>query len=270
LSAGCHVEAVRQVDEVRQLVERVLGDVVLGMYLHGSGAQGAFKPASDLDVLVVTCRSLDGPERHALVSGLLPISGPRADGRRSVELTVVVQSQIRPWRYPPQADFLYGDWLRTEIETNGPPQPEVMPNLAIEIPQVLASRKTVSGPNPEALLDPVPVSDTVRGSLDGIPSLLGDLHADTRNVVLTLSRIWATVATGRVMSKETAAMWALRRLPPDHRPVLEHALLLYLTSTYAEEQPWAEDLRCQVDGHVSAVLRGIERVNADPNEQAKG
>jgi streptomycin 3"-adenylyltransferase len=253
---------VRQLDEVRRLVERVLADVVLGMYLHGSGAQGAFKPASDLDVLVVTSRSLDGSERRALVDGLLPISGIRAEGCRSVELTVVVQSQVRPWRYPPQADFLYGDWLRAEIEANGPPQPEVMPNLAIEIPQVLASRNTVYGPDPEALLDPVAVSDTVRGSLHGIPSLLDDLHEDTRNVVLTLCRIWATVATGEVMSKDAAASWALRRLPPEDRPVLEHARQLYLTSTYAEEQPWAEDLRRQVDGHVRAVLREIERAAA--------
>ena len=254
---------MRQVDEVRQLVDQTLGDVVLGVYLHGSGADGAFKPASDLDMLVVTSRSLNGPERQALVAGLLPISGPRASGRRSLELTVVVQSQIRPWRYPPQADFLYGDWLRAEIEADGPPQPEVMPNLAIEIPQVLASRSVVSGPDPQVLLDPVPVSDTIRGSLDGIPSLLGDLQEDTRNVVLTLSRIWATVATGQVMSKEAAAIWALRRLPPEDRPVLEHARHLYLTSTYAEEQPWAAGLRCQVDGHVRTVLLEIERVAAE-------
>ena len=244
------------------MVDRILGDTVLGIYLHGSGAGEALKPASDLDVLVVTSRSLDRLERHALVAGLLPISGPRADGRRSLELTVVVQSQIRPWRYPPQADFLSGDWRRADIEANGPPQPGVMPNLAVEIPQVLASRNTVSGPDPEVLLDPVPVSDTVRGSLDAVPSLLSDLHEDTRNVVLTLCRIWATVATGQVMSKDAAAMWALSRLPPRDRPVLEHALHLYLTSTYAEEQPWAEDLRCQVDGHVRAVLREIERVAA--------
>lgn len=248
-----------QVDEVRALVERTLGDAVLGMYLHGSAAQGGLKPASDIDLLVIASRSLNEVERRAVVAGLLPLSGPGAGGRRSIELTTVVHSQVRPWRYPPQADFLYGDWLRGEIEENGPPQPGVMPNLAIEIPQVLASRRIISGPDPDLLLDPVPVSDRVRASLDGIPALLSELHEDTRNVVLTFARIWATTATGQVMSKESAATWALTRLPPSERPVLEHALHMYLTSTYAEEAPWAEELRSQVDGHIHAVLREIER-----------
>ena len=62
------------------------------------------------------------PERQALVDGLLPISGSRA-GARSIELTVVVQPEVRPWRYPPTGDFLYGDWLRDDFEADGPPQP---------------------------------------------------------------------------------------------------------------------------------------------------
>lgn len=105
----------------------------------------------------------------------------------------------------------------------------------------------------------MPVSDRVRGSLDAIPSLLSDLQGDTRNVVLTMARIWATTVTGHVMSKDAAAAWALTRLPPRDRPVLEHALHLYLTSTYAEEAPWRADLRSQVDGHIRAVLGEIER-----------
>lgn len=249
-----------QVDQVRELVDRALGDAVLGIYLHGSGADGKLRPASDLDLLVIAARALGAVERHTLVAELLPISGPGSGGRRSIELTVVVQSEIRPWRYPPEADFLYGDWLRAEIAENGPPQAGPMPNLAIEIPQVLATRSTVSGPDPGVLLNPVPVSDTIRGSLDAVPALLGDLQEDTRNVLLTLARIWATVATGNVMGKETAARWALERLHPRDRPVLEHALHLYLTSTYAEEQPWAEALRGQIDDHVRVVLRQIERV----------
>lgn len=91
---------MHQVDELRTVVERTLGDAVLGMYLHGSAAYGELKPASDIDVLVITTRSLDEVERRAVTAELLPLSGPEADGRRSVELTIVVHSQVRPWRYP--------------------------------------------------------------------------------------------------------------------------------------------------------------------------
>jgi streptomycin 3"-adenylyltransferase len=193
-----------QLQKVVRLVEDALGPVALGSYLHGSAVHGGLKPASDVDILVVAQRSMDDHERLALVEGLLRISGPRV-GARSVELTVVVQSEVRPWRYPPVSDFLYGDWLREEVEANGPPQPEPMPNLAIVIPLTLAGNHPLSGPPPAELLDPVPPQDLIRGTLAGVPELLNDLPGDTRNVVLTFARIWATLATGEIKSKDAAA-----------------------------------------------------------------
>jgi hypothetical protein len=52
---------------------------------------------------------------------------------------------------------------------------------------------------------------------DELPSLVADLESDTRNVLLTLARMWTTVATGRIVSKDAAAAWALERLPPSAR-----------------------------------------------------
>jgi predicted nucleotidyltransferase len=251
-------EPVDQLQQVGRLVDDVIGSKTLGSYLHGSAVHGGLKPASDLDILVVTRQSLTDRERRALVDGLLPISGRQA-GARSVELTVVVQSDLRPWQYPPIADFLYGDWLREEIEATGPPRPAPMPNLAIEIPAVLAADHPLGGPPPAELLDPVPPADVVRGSVEGIPGLLDDLPGDGRNVVLTLARVWVTVATGEIVSKDAAADWALARLPPRHRPVLAHAKQLYLTRGYAEES-WSEELTMLLRPHVDAVLAEISKL----------
>ncbi len=100
-----------------------------------------------------------------------------------------------------------------------------------------------------------------RGSVDGIPDLLGDLPGDTRNVLLTFARIWTTLATGEIRSKDEAATWALVRLRPEHRPVLAHARELYLTRRYTEET-WDDDLKAQVGPHVDAVLSEISKPSA--------
>jgi predicted nucleotidyltransferase len=248
---------VDQLDQVVRLVDEAIGPAALGIYLHGSAVRGGLKPASDLDILVVTGRSMVDGERQVLAAGLTRLSGRRS-GARSLELTAVVQSQVRPWRYPPISDFLYGDWLRDEIGTDGPPRPAPMPNLAIMIPETLAGNHPLAGPPPADLLDPVPAEDIVRGSVAGIPGLLDDLPGDTRNVVLTLARIWTTLATGRIASKDAAADWALARLAPEHQPVLRHARQLYLTSRYTEET-WSDELRARVRAHVDAVLAEIDR-----------
>jgi hypothetical protein len=121
--------------------------------------------------------------------GLLDVSGARGRrGRaRPVELTVVAQSDVRPWRYPPSQEFVYGEWLRDTYELGGAPQPESAPDLAILITMVLEGNAVLVGPPPAQLLDPVPHDDLIRGAAAGIPHLLSDLESDTRNVLLTLA-----------------------------------------------------------------------------------
>ena len=245
-----------QVREIVALVDRVLGRDALGGYLHGSAVLGGLRPASDVDILVVTRRRMEEGQRRSLLDGLLRISGT---GPRPVELTAVVQSEVRPWRYPPTGDFLYGEWLRGAYEAGEVPRPEPMPDLSLLITMTLTADHPLTGPRPAQLLDPVPPQDLARASLAGIPDLLADLDSDTRNVLLTLARIWSTLATGRIRSKDTAADWALPRLPPEHRPVLEHARHLYLHCPYSEES-WSHALRAQLRPHVDRVLCEIYRL----------
>ncbi|KIH99473.1 nucleotidyltransferase [Streptomonospora alba] len=245
------------IGDITRLVDDVLGPDALGVYLHGSAVSGGLKPASDLDVLVVSRRTMDDGRRRRLLDGLLARSG-FSGGARPVELTVVVQSRVRPWRFPPTGDFLYGEWMRDEFAAGGPPRPATMPDLALIVTMALAGDRPLAGRPPAQVLDPVPHADVVRASVAGIPDLLAEVDTDTRNVVLTLARVWATLATGEVMTKDAAAEWALARLPQEHRPVLSHARDLYLHRRYSEEV-WSDELRARVGPHVEAVLAGIDR-----------
>ncbi|GAA2611946.1 hypothetical protein GCM10010304_75240 [Streptomyces roseoviolaceus] len=62
-----------------------------------------------------------------------------------------MRDDVRPWRYPPTCDFLYGDWLREECERGVTPGSKPSPDLA---------------------------------------------------PLLTLARIWATLTTGDIRSKD--------------------------------------------------------------------
>ena len=232
-----------QLDRVAGLVREVLGPSVVGAYLFGSAVLGGLRRESDLDVLVVSKRHTTREEKQRLVERLLAISGrPTPNGRlRRVELTIVVESELKPWRYPPSFDFQYGDWLRTEFERGvlEPWPTKVNPDLAALLTMVLLADAPVLGPPPAAVLDPVPHDDLVRAIVGDIDSLLGDLDDDTRNVILTLARIWSTVATGVIRSKDAAADWALERLPDEHRAPLERARAIYLGE---EDERW-DDLR---------------------------
>ena len=251
-----------QAETVARLVREVLAEAVIGVYLHGSAVAGGLRPTSDIDLLAVVGRPTSPPEQRALIGRLLPISG-RGDptGRsRSVELTIVVQADVRPWHYPPRLDFQYGDWWRDEFERgNVTPWESPNPDLTLQLEMTLQANHPLFGRPPAEVLDPIPAADVRRAMLDVIPSLLADLEGDERNVVLTFARIWTTLATGIVRSKDAAAHWALPRLPPEHRPVLAHARASYLGET-AEE--WGE-LMPRVRPHVDHVITEIERLDTE-------
>ncbi|HSL97472.1 MAG TPA: aminoglycoside adenylyltransferase family protein [Candidatus Deferrimicrobiaceae bacterium] len=214
---------------VVDVVRRVLADTALGAALHGSAVLGGLRPTSDVDVLVISSRSLIAAERRALVSGLLEVSGHRArrGPARPVELAVVVARDIRPWRFPPPLDFMYGEWLRDAYEAGEVPEPTPSPDLALLLTVAREHGRVLVGQPPRELLDPVPMSD-VRASLGlQIPGLMEGLESDTRNVLLTLARAWRTQATGEIVPKDVAAAWAAERLRGEGRRLIQLAGAMY-------------------------------------------
>ncbi|MFG3550228.1 aminoglycoside adenylyltransferase family protein [Streptomyces sp. NPDC047725] len=220
-------------DHLVALVLRRLGDGVLGVFAHGSATLGGLRPHSDLDLLVVVRGRTTHAQRALLTRELLEVSG--GEGRRPVELTVVARDDVRPWRYPPRREYQYGEWLREEYTRGAVPEPEDDPDLAPLLTMALRADAPLYGPPPAELLDPVPHEDLRRAIAAGVPGLMAELGTDTRNVLLTLARIWSTLVTGDIRAKDAAADWALPRLPAAHRPALAHARAVHLG---CEEESW--------------------------------
>ena len=250
---------MRQLDTLVALVRSVLGEAALGGYLHGSTATGRLQPTSDTDLLVVTSRPVTDDERRALVTGILPLSGRRAASgpARPVELTVVVREDIRPWRYPPTEDFLYGEWERAAYEAGELPVRRPNPDLVPLLAMVLAAGRAAFGPPPATLLDPVPPADLVRAVVAGIPGLLADLDDDARNVLLTLARILVTVETGGIVPKDEAAERVLPRLGARERAVMERARDAYHGPDYGSFADLAAGVRPCADALIRAIDEAV-------------
>jgi predicted nucleotidyltransferase len=225
---------IAQTDAVRRALDAALpAGTLIALVRYGSAVVGGLRPDSDLDLFGVLARRLTEGEARALIRALVPISSraERPAGWRPVELTLVVLDEVRPWRYPPRFDFQYGEWLREDLVAGNPaPWPPVNPDVAILLTMVRDSGSPILGPHPADLLDPVPRQDLERAMVDELPSLVADLESDTRNVLLTLARMWTTVATGRIVSKDAAAAWACEHSPPPARVAIEAARVGYIGS----------------------------------------
>jgi predicted nucleotidyltransferase len=222
-------------------ISDLLGDDLFAVYLHGSAVDGRLRPDSDLDLFAVARVGLEPPERRRIVAALSPISARRLRpaGWRALDVTVVAQDAVRPWRYPPTMELQFGEWLRDAFD-RGDVEPDAVtrPDLAILVSMVRATGCPLFGPPADELLDPVPPADVRRAMVDSLPELLTDLADDTRNVLLTLARMWCTSATGEIRSKDAAADWALNRLPEHLQEPMRRARKLYLDGGYGD---WAGD-----------------------------
>jgi streptomycin 3"-adenylyltransferase len=258
LSAPDELQLHRALDVVRQVIDTE----IVGAYLFGSAVQGGLRSESDLDILVVSKRDTTASEKEQLARGLMAISGrstPEGIWRR-VEATVVVLSAVSPWHYPPSIDFQYGDWLRTEFE-NGKfePQPTpTRPDLALLITMVVAADTPLMGPPPARLFDRIPHEDVLKAMVADIGRLRRDIGTDTRNVILTLARMWSTFSTGDILSKDAAASWVLERLPAAHRRVGRRAREAYLGT---EPDRW-ESLQAEIGPCVDYLTTQIRRLAA--------
>ena len=236
----------RQVGRVVDLLREVLGPDLVGAYLFGSAVIGGLQRESDLDVLAVTVRRTTRAGKEALVERLLSLSGRP----RRLELTIVAERAL---------DFQYGDWWRREFESG-----DVAPwsgtaaanDLTVLIAMVLTASRPLLGPPPAEVLGRVSQREVTSAMLEGIDPLLAELEDDTRNVVLTLTRIWTTLGTGEFRSKDAAADWALERIPVDHRAVLARARAIYLGDA---PERW-DDLQSQVRPHADYVVAEIRRL----------
>lgn len=243
---------------LRHLERNAPGDIV-GAYLFGSAVSSGLRPDSDVDLLVLTRRSMATAERLVLVDVLLGLSGwkghaarfPDAVDRRPIELTSLVLHEVRPWTAAPRRDFQYGEWLREQLSEDHIPESEVDPDVLVLAETARAAHEVILGPPLGKLLDPVPPEMLREAMIATIPDILGEIEGDERNTLLVLARILVTLETGRIVSKDVAANAIIPSLSEPDRVLMELARDGYLG---LEEDCWEGSTAATV-----ALVHGLAR-----------
>lgn len=206
--------------ELLTSVHAIVGAQLAGMYLLGSLALGDFQPrTSDLDLLIVTHGALS----DEIIAALRDLH-QRFDQSASVwaarlDIIYIPQDVLRE-PFPTGARFPTVEWpgllALAPLESGWPIQRHTLREYGV----------VVSGPDPRALLGPVPPDDLRRASAATVEEWHAQAHSDPEwvarlreashrtFVALTLCRLLYTLATGSAASKPAAARWVARTLAP--------------------------------------------------------
>jgi hypothetical protein len=210
--------------ELRDTARRVIGDALVGVYLHGSFALGGADDESDCDFLVATSTAVDDDQLAAL--RLFHADLPHRPGYWNAHLEgayapVAELADLialdRAWPYVGHGS--------DEVVLDRHCNTEVLRWTLREHPVV------VDGPSPRTLVSRVSPATLRSAASRDLPKAIDAwAHHDCwdawsqRYAVVTLPRMLRTLIIGDVVSKPAAVTWAMEVLDPRWRPPLEAAL----------------------------------------------
>lgn len=215
-----------EASQALQLLQRSLLNNLHSVYLHGSAVTQGLRPRSDVDVLAFVHQPLSTETRQQLAHELLPISGHYPTdkaGRRPLEVMIFVADDPSVTRYPARCEFIYGEWLRADIENGDLEEASADPEYTLILAQAERAVLPLYTATNDPKLPTIPASDIQQAISDLLPALVASAEDDERNVLLTLARMWYTASTGEFTSKDHAATWAAERVEAEHAELLRYA-----------------------------------------------
>jgi len=225
-------------------VQEILGTQFIGMYLHGSLANGGFDQDSDIDVIVVTATDVSVEAFAALADMHEQITKIDSPWAIQLEVSYIPQAALRR--------FDRGNNLHPHMDRG---HDEVLHRLAHESDwivqrHILRERGIViTGPDPRTLVDPITPEDLRQAVVDVLPLWLNPVLNEPSKIrargyqsffVLSLCRVLYTLKYGEIIPKQVAAKWGKENLDPHWTPLIERALLGRQNSGLDAE---AEDLQ---------------------------
>lgn len=217
-------------DQITASFREVLGENLIGLYVHGSLAFGCFRwEKSDIDFIVVVHSALTKAVKKSLLKTLVSLSP--SSPPKGLEVSVVLDDVCRNFVHPTPYELHFSnDWLeqaQTTPDRICGDEPKIDPDLAAHFTVLrevgivwygLPVRRVFGNVPREIYLD----------------SLERDLHwasaepiADPVYLVLNLCRVEAYNRDGLVLSKVQGAYWAMAHLPIVFHPLISAALANY-------------------------------------------
>jgi predicted nucleotidyltransferase len=219
-----------------EILVDVLGERLVGVYVHGSAAMGGFTPRqSDLDYLAVVSSPLIPEERKRLANSLLAIYG-RDVPAKGVEMSIIAAKFAGSgFRYPTPYEFHMG--TQAQIRFHGlPHNAEVTdPDLAAHFTITKRRGLCVYGEPVDDIFAEIPTKYYLASIALDCEDSYNNIQEDTSRgkcvvpqyAVLNFCRVLAFINQDLIASKIEGGDWGLRHLPEKYRPVILAALQEY-------------------------------------------
>ncbi len=198
--------------------KRILGETLVGIYLHGSAVMGCYNPQkSDIDLLVVIREAISTECKRDFMDMVVALNEDAPE--KGIEMSIIKESDCNPFVYPTPYELHFSvahlNWYRANPQDYVEHMNGTDPDLAAHVTITLHRGKTLYGRE--------------------IPSVFGPVSREAYldnpvYIILNLCRVLAYQAENLILSKQEGGQWALDRVTrPEFRELISHALTEYQT-----------------------------------------
>jgi len=220
-----------EVKTVQTELQRLLGEKLLGVYLHGSLALGGFQPTrSDIDMVVVTEQGLDLETKRTVMTLLLRLSRMPCP----LDVRFLVESALFPFQQPLPCDLHYSEAQREQYSQElrndawKPWNEEIQydPVLPIVLAVLQQQGFCLYGKPIVEAFPVVPEAVVREAFVKQVQEALNHPLHDLISCVLNACRVLAYLQNGVIISKDAGGTWGLVHLPEQYHPLIQQALVL--------------------------------------------
>ncbi len=251
--------------EVKTLVSEtqgIVGENLIGIYLHGSLALGGFNPErSDIDLLIVTREKIPLSQKRQLIEVCLRVSKAPCP----LEISFVVKHELFSDRYPLPYDLHYSErWrerftldLRNGGWQNWDAGAHDDPDLVIYLTVLHRVGIVLYGQPINEALPVVPERIFRAALLADFQYALDNRNREPIYFVLNACRIYAYLRDGKLLSKDAGGEWGLEHLPEQYQPLIQQSLALYRSERLSRPSG-----RALFDSFASMIAEAVGNVSA--------
>lgn len=231
---------------ISEQYQDLLGDNLVGIYLHGSIAFGCFNwDRSDIDFIVVVEDALLPKTKIELLNVLEKLCKQAPE--KGFEMSIIQKKYCQDFIYPTPYELHFSnDWRLPRYLEN----PLLLRNNVMETDHDLAAHFTVIKKMGLVLFG-APITE-VFGSIpkeDYLDSIRLDIEKSKEDVldnpvyvILNLCRVYAYIKDGAVLSKEQGGQWGLKNLPDQY-----YNLIIAMLNNYTRGTMFTTNKNLQID-----------------------
>ena len=213
--------------------EEILGDNLVGVYLHGSLVMGCFNPQkSDIDLIVVVDEPLSDSVKRAYMD--MTVGANVCGPAKGIEMSIVLRRVCRPFVYPTPFELHFSAghlaWYREDPDDYIRRMNGTDKDLAAHFTVISKRGRCLYGAPVKDVFSEVPACDYMDSLWFDIEGALEEITEYPMYLTLNLARVLAYREEGLVLSKKEGGEWALKKMPSEYRTLITDALREYSES----------------------------------------